>query len=195
MKHKNYKKIPNATSRKKKKRFTEYSKFEISFAFITIAFLTIYFTIIHPSIFKYFNESAYVIISEFWILTPIIYLLHNKFKSKHIENKFSLLFKDLKINPQFPFQTIVSKYSNYDKEMILKDVEFSNEKITSYIQVSQDVFKIECRKKDNQISIFSLNTDDSHYPIYVPIKKLENYENFENLLYFYHKSIEVNQRL
>ncbi len=190
MKKSNLKKIPNAVSRRKKKYYQEYSKFEILFSIISILTLLSYYIFLHPLISNFFNYSVYVLISEFWIFTPTIFILHRHFKINKIENKFSSLYKDLNLKTQIPYENIISKYSNYDKEFILKKSEFSNENIMSYINVSDEIFQIKCSKKDNQISLFSLNTEHSHYPMYIPSRELENYDSFEGLIYFYYKSID-----
>jgi hypothetical protein len=194
MKTRDLKKIPNVGSGKKSREYTEFSKFEITFSTITIILFILYFSLLHSTIFDFFDRSVYVIICEFWVLIPSIYLFHRHFKYKIIENKFSLLFKDLSIESQIPLKSINSKFPNYDKEMILNESEFSNDRIISYIQFEKEIFKIKCKKEDKIISIFSLNTEDSHYPMYVPYKELENYDTLENLIYFYYKSIDYYQK-
>lgn len=193
MTKRNLKKIPNAFSRKKSKEYTEYSKFEIKFYTLTILSLVFYLIFIHSPIFEFFNKSVNVIIIEFWVLIITTFILYRHFNDRNIEKKFSLLYKDLNIKKQVPYDSIISKFTNYDKEMILNESEFSNENITSYLQISNEIFQIKCCKKDNNISIFSLSTEHRYYPTYVPKKELENYDSFEGLMYFYLKSIDYYQ--
>ncbi len=193
MTKRNLKKIPNAVSRKKRKEYREYSKFDIKFYSITILLLIFYLIFLHPPIFEFFNKGVNVIIIEFWVLTIPIFILYRHYNSRNIENKFSLLYKDLNTKKQVSYDSIISKFTNYDKEMILSESEFSNENITSYVQITNEIFQIKSCKRDNKISIFCLSEEHIYYPMFVPSRELENYDSFEGLMYFYFKSIDYYQ--
>ena len=209
MKNRNLKIISNSLSRKKRKDYKEYSKFEIIFSTITVLILLIFYIFFHPTIFQFFDKSVYVIIGEFWFFTITIFTLQHQLKFQYLENKFSHLFKDLSNNNNISYRDLITSFPNYDKREFLEEHKFEENEIISYLRYKErkynefegidmttekpeKIFKISCSRKindTNYIDIYLLDNKDGLFADYnfsTNSRLLENYVSIEKLISLYH---------
>ena len=209
MKNRNLKIISNSLSRKKRKDYKEYSKFEIIFSTITVLILLIFYIFFHPTIFQFFDKSVYVIIGEFWFFTITIFTLQHQLKFQYLENKFSHLCKDLSNNNNISYRDLITSFPNYDKREFLEEHKFEENEIISYLRYKErkynefegidmttekpeKIFKISCSRKindTNYIDIYLLDNKDGLFADYnfsTNSRLLENYVSIEKLISLYH---------
>jgi hypothetical protein len=192
-----------------KKEKIHYSKFYLTFSFVTFLILYAYWKLILSNIFQYFKLNSQVqttcIVIHFGIFIVTILKIYEYYENKNLDIKFALLFKDLSIINNISYEELLINFPNYHKKDFLKEHKFEVYQIISYLKYKErkeykfenitwleerpnKIFKIDCTREKNgtnYIMIYLLNNEDDQYPEYnllLNYRLLNNYESIEKLI-------------